>query len=127
MVSPADLRYTSLLAFFFALIIAAVFQYADLSSLSTWAMILGGVTTVVLRASAVRMEEREETRPVRQRRTNGLTEKQREEVRQEIERLQKGITAESQDEDAQPPGGEREGPATDETEKDERDPDTETS
>lgn len=67
MVSPADLRYTSLLAFSFALIIAAVFQFAGLPSLSSWAMILGGAATVIFRASAVRLAKNQETHAVGQR------------------------------------------------------------
>ncbi|WP_049909004.1 hypothetical protein [Halorubrum saccharovorum] len=59
MVSPADLRYTSLLAFSFALVIAMVFQFAGLPELSSWAMISGGIATVVFRAGAVRLEEKQ--------------------------------------------------------------------
>lgn len=59
MVTPEDLRRTSLLAFLFSLVIAAVFQFAGLPPLASWSMILGGFATFIIRWYAVKLADKQ--------------------------------------------------------------------
>jgi len=141
MVSPEDLRYTSLLAFSFALITAAVFQFAGLPSLSSWAMILGGVATVIFRASAVRLAEKQRTRAGSYRTISTdtsstgplipLTDNERREL---IEKAKQELKEEIEDADEENPNTDESVSTTNEhtgteagTEEEDRDVDTETN
>lgn len=110
MVTPEDLRYTSLLAFIFSLVIAAVFQFAGLPSLTTWSMILGGVATFFLRWNAVRLSEKQDPLPGKSIQTSqkessieDLPEERKQEiqklVRQELEQIKKEQRADTSPDD----------------------------
>lgn len=130
MVTPEDLRRTSLLAFLFSLVIAAVFQFAGLPSLASWSMILGGFATFIIRWNAVRLSEKQDSVPGKSIQTSqknfsieDLPEERKQEiqklVRQELEQIKEEQRADTSPDDTSQ--------TLDEDENEDREFDTETN